>query len=349
MILRTLALCFLSLAVPTAGHSDAMQRAALAGQSGSERLRQFAVGQAMLENRDDPRVGQAMEDSLEQTGFYFKGSGPVVLSRSMRIDPVLAFDANINGGFLNDRFDIFGMSFDIDPDRRALAGVVGGARASGQMRLAYGEGDYLDLRGSAEAVFSPRHGIGRGQAGLEACARNHVTGWSFADLCATVAHSRRSLSNSTSGSVSLSFVHLLAAADSEHEFTVGTEVSFVGDTRQPSISMGWNAVWNHAVTGLEVTLAAPILGETAMRQRLQGSIGWNWQGRAVSLGAWHQMADGGMLLGVQRVDRVNGVSLSVQARPGLTVEVMHQVTQSSVNLFDEGRSGLNLRFDLGRR
>lgn len=349
MILRALFLSLLGFALPVMGHADALARASLAGLSGSERLRQFSIGQALLQHRDDPRIVRAMQASLQQSGFYFSGSRPSVLSRSVQIDPVLAYDANINGGFLNDRFDIFGLTFDVDPTRRARPGVVGGARASGQMRLAYAEGRYLDLRGSIEAVYSPRHRIGRGQAGFEACARNHLQGWTFADLCVTAARSLRRLSTSTTGGVSLSFARLHAASASEHEFTTGVTRSFLGGSAQNSVSVGWNAVWNRAVTRLELTLAAPIAGETAMRQRIHGSVGWQWQGRAVRMGVWHQRADGGMLLGIARTDRVSGISLSAQARPNLTVEVMHQVTQSSVSLFDENRIGVNLRVDLARR
>lgn len=348
MFLRALALSLLAVALPSAGHADALQRAGLAGLAGSERLRQFTLGQAVVQN-DNPALARAMETSLRQNGFYHTGSGPAVLSRSGQIDPVLAWDGNINGGFLNDSFDIFGLTFDVDPARRALPGMVGGARASGQMRLAYGEGRYLDLRGSIEAAWSPQHSIGRGQAGFEACARNHLSGWNFADVCVTAAHSRRSLSTSTSGTVALSFARLQAGRASEHELTAGVARTFAGSTTQDALSLGWNAVWNRAVTGLDLTLAAPIPGETAMRQRLHGSVGWQWQGRALRLGVWHQRAEGGMLLGMARTDRVSGISFSVQAHRNLTVEVVHQVTQSSINLFDESRTGVNLRLDLRRR
>ena len=348
MLLRALLLSIATALTPAAAQSDSLTRAGLAGMTGSERLRQFSLGQAVLDS-DAPALTRAMEASLRDSGFYHTGSGPVVLSRSVRVDPVLAWDGNINGGFLNDRFDIFGLTFDVDPARRALPGVVAGARAGGQIRLAYGEGRFLDLRGSIEAAWSPEHDIGRSQAGFEACARNHLSGWNFADLCVTASHSIRRLSTSTSATVDLSFARLHAGRASEHEFSAGIARTFAGGSTQDALSLGWNAVWNRAVTGLDLTLAAPIPGETAMRQRIHGSVGWQWQGRAMRLGVWHQRSDGGVLLGMPRADRVTGISLSVQAHRNLTVEVVHQVTQSTVNLFDENRTGLNLRLDLHRR
>lgn len=349
-LLLSIATALATAAAPGVAQADALERASIAGLAGSERLRQFTLGQAVLQHPESPVLTRAMQSSLRQNGFYHTGSGPVILSRSGQIDPVLAWDANINGGFLNDRFDIFGLTFDVDPARRALPGIVAGARAGGQTRLAYGEGRFLDLRGSIEAAWSPQHDIGRAQAGFEACSRNHLRGWTFADLCMTAAHSRRSLSSSTTGTVTLGFAQLHAAPSSEHEMTAGLSRAFLGGgTTQDSLSLGWNAVWNRAVTEVDLTLAAPIPGETAMRQRLQGAVGWQWQGRALRLGVWHQRADGGMLLGAARSDRITGISFSVQAHRNVTVEVVHQVTQSSINLFDENRTGLNLRLDLRRR
>lgn len=349
MLFRALLLSIATALAPAAAQADALMRAGMAGMAGSERLRQFTLGQAMLEQPQAQGLARAMQASLRQNGFYHTSSGPAVLSRSWQVDPVLAWDANINGGFLNDRFDIFGLTFDVDPARRALPGIVGGARLGGQMRLAYGEGRFLDLRGSLEGAWSPEHDIGRAQAGFEACARNHLSGWNFADLCVTAAHSRRSLSTSTTGTVTLGFARLHAAPQSEHEVSAGVTRSFLGGASQDSLSLGWNAVWNRAVTELDLTLAAPIPGDTAMRQRISGAVGWQWQGRAMRLGVWHQRSDGGMMLGMARADRVSGISLSVQAHRNVTIEVVHQVTQSSINLFDENRTGLNLRLDLRRR
>lgn len=349
MLFRALVVLIVALAMPVTGFADTLMRVGLAGMAGSERLRQFTLGQAVLQRPDNPAITRAMQASLRQNGFYHTGPGLALLSRSGQIDPVLAWDGNINGGFLTDRFDIFGLSFEVDPARRALPGMVAGARVSGQMRLAYGEGHFLDMRGSVEAAYSPQHRIGRAQAGFEVCARNHLTGWTFADACVTAAHSHRSLVSSTTGTLTLGLARLHAARASEHELSFDVARAFQGGTEQDSLSLGWDAVWNRAVTGLNLTLAAPVAGETVMRQRLNGSVGWLWQGRAMRVGAWHQRSDGGMLLGVARADRVSGITLSVQVRPSVTVELVHQVTRSSIALFDENRTGVNLLVNLGRR
>lgn len=346
MLFRAFCLVLLVFVAPVQAYADALTRAMLAGLSGSERLRQFTLGQATLQHRDDPRLRAAMRTSLQETGFYFAGSGPAVLSRQFRWSPVLSYDANINGGFLNDQFDIFGLAFEVDAARRALPGVVAGLRGAGDLRVGYGEGRYLDLRGSLEAVWSPEHGIGRGQAGFEACARNHLRGWTFADFCVTGARSWRSLSSSTTATASLRFAHLVATGTSEHEFSAGVTRYFQDPGPQNALSFGWTAVWNRATTGVDLTLAAPVAGETAMRHRLSANATWLWGTRPVSVGIWQQVADGGLFLGAARADRVQGLSLTVRPRADMAEEFVHQVTDSTINLFDENRMGINLRFDL---
>lgn len=349
MKLRVLLLCLLAALAPAAeAGADALARAQMAAMAGSERLRQFTLGQAMLERRGDARVRHALRGTLEQSGFYHDGARPALISRRLSWSPVLAWDANINGGFLNDTFDIYGLSFEVDPAHRALAGVVTGGRVSGDLRLAYGEGRFLDLRGSIEAVYSPRHDIGRGQAGFEACARNHLQGWTFADLCVTGARSWRTLSDSTTASASARVAHLVAAGQSEHELSAGVTRFYQAEGEQNALVLGWSAIWNHAVTDLDLTFAEPIAGETAMRQRISAQVSWRWNETPVSLAVWQQSSDGGMLLGTAREDQVRGLSVSVRPRPQMTVELVHQVTQSSINLFDESRTGLNVRFTLGR-
>ncbi len=349
MVFRTLVLCVLCALAPASGHADALTRASLAGLSGSERLHQFSMGQALLARPDNPALARAMRVSLRRGGYYHAGPGVALVSRGWQVEPVLAYDANINGGFLNGQFRIHGLTFDVDPTRRALSGMVGGARVLGHMRLSYGEGRHLDLRGTVEGAYSPQHRIGRARADVEACARNHLSGWNFADLCLTAGRSWRSLAVSSSSAVSMSFSRLHAARASEHEFSAGVSRRFNGTTSQTLLSMGWTAVWNRAVTSLDLTLGAPVAGQAALRERLHATVAWRWQDRAMRGGIWHQRANGGSLLGVDRADRITGVSLSVQARPNMTVELVHQVTRSSFGLFNENRTGLNVRINLARR
>ncbi len=346
ILLGLLLPCWLFAAVASA---QAIDRTPLLPLIGSERLRLYTLGQALEAQPQSPRHNDAMRQGLEAAAFYHDLPRPAVIGHHLRFSPVLAWDGNINGGYLQDRFDLYGLSFDIDPANRARAGLVFGGRLSGDLRLAWAPGRYLDLQANAEAAWSPQHRIGRGTAALSACARNHVSGWTFADVCATAAAGWRSLSDSRSTAVSASVAHLFTAGPAFHELTFGIERRQMDEGLQTSVSLGWDAVWSQVTTGVSLTLAAPIPGETALRHRLSVEVGGMWRNRPVSVSLWHMRSNGGALLGMARDDRVGGVGISIQPRRDLSIELVHQVTHSSIDLFDESRTGLNVRFQLGRR
>lgn len=328
--------------------ADAMDRARLSSLSGSERLRMFTLGQAMDTGRAPLSVRNAMRQALTQTGFYHQGA-PALVNRSLRASPVLAWDDNINGGYFNETYTLFGLPFVVSPNNVARAGLVLGGRLDGSLRLAWAEGRTLDLSASAEAAWSPVHDMGRSTAHVQACARNHIARWTFADVCATASGGRRALSSGHSVAVSAGLSRVYGGASSAHEISVELEQRRLSPGDQTGLTLGWGAVWNRAVTQVSVGIATPIPGASATRLRLTARVGWMWDNRPVNVSLWHLQSGGGMLLGVPRADRQTGVGISLQARSNLSVDLTHQVTQSTIALFDEARTGLSLRFQPARR
>ena len=186
LLLVTLAV----LAAAPRAAADAFDRARLAPLASSERLRLFTLARA-IDTRQAPRsYSGALRRTLREQGFYHDGT-PGTLDRTFRFSPVLAWDDNINGGYYHDQLDLGGLIFDADPANRARAGLVIGTRADASIRLSWAEGRVIDLRAGAELGWSPRHDIGRAFAQVEACARNHLAGWTFADVCASVSGAHR--------------------------------------------------------------------------------------------------------------------------------------------------------------
>jgi len=280
--------------------------------------------------------------------FYHDARRPAVISTSARLTPVLAWDANINGGFLHDRFDHFGLIFEVDPSRRALAGLVAGARFSTELRLAYGLGRYLEVQANGEAAWSPRHKTGRANVGLSVCSRNHLAGWTFGDLCASTQTSRRALSSNRSAVVSGTLTHLFTAGPAYHQISFGLARHQQQEGQQNAATLGWGAVWNRLTTDLSLTLSPGIADEHALRRRIDAQASWIWGQRAYSLSLWQIDAHGGRLLGVDRRDRLRGLGLSSRLHRNIMVELTHQQTTSTHALFDERRTGVGMRIDLGR-
>lgn len=343
-------LLFLCLIVFAAGPAPADPRdhARLAIIAPSERLQLHVLGRALETPRPPLRFSRAMRHGLERTGFYHEGPRPALIAVETRFSPLLGWDANLNGGYFNGRFELQGLIFEVEPERVAKAGLVGGATLGSDLRLAYGPGRYLELRTAAEAVWSPQHRLGRADAALTLCSRNHLRGWTFADVCAGASRGWRELSTSSATSASATLTTLFAGPAAHHEITGGLARYGRSAGTQRALTLSWGAVWQRVTTHLSLTLLEPIPGETATRQRLSADLRWLWGGQPVSLGLRHARSAGGMILGIPREDRLTGLSLTFRPRPRVTVELNHHVNRSSFALFNDRRTGINVHLQLRR-
>lgn len=330
---------------PAPVRADEMDRMRLSVLAPSERLRLRAFGKALsagLATR--PAIDQLRRDMVRQ-GFYFDPGPPRLVAAELWAAPVLSWDGNINGGVLTDRFFFGGYVFEADPAFVAQPGVVLGAAAGGTARMAWASGRLIELQAGAELAWSPEHDIGRSDAALGLCSRNHLAGWTFLDLCANGQWSGRSLGDSSAGQTSLRLSTLADGADSLHEIALTYTRAETADDPQARIGLAVNSVWNHAVTEVSVTLGAPVAGETVLRRRLDAGIGWFWRGRPLRADLWYQVADGGTFLGTPRRDEGIGASLELQLRPGLTLRTGYARNRSTAGFADYDQVTLDVRFD----
>lgn len=119
---------------------------------------------------------------MTSQGYYHTGTTPELVARAVQVAPLLTWDSNINGGVLRDRFIINGLVFEADPAYRAKSGLAVGGTVGSMLRYAWAEGRVVQLQAHAELAWSPRHQIGRGDAVISACSRNHLAGWTFLDF-----------------------------------------------------------------------------------------------------------------------------------------------------------------------
>ncbi len=330
---------------PPPARADEMDRMRLSVLAPSERLRLRAFGKALsagLATR--PAIGQLRRDMVRQ-GFYFDPGPPRLVAAELWAAPVLSWDGNINGGVLTDRFSLGGYVFQADPASVAQAGVVLGGAAGGTARLAWASGRLIELQAGAELAWSPDLDIGRSDAALGLCSRNHLAGWTFLDLCANGQWSWRHLGDSSAGQTSLRLSTLADASESLHEIALTYTSAGTDGAPQARIGLAVNSVWNHAVTELSLTLGAPVAGQTVLRRRLEAGVGWFWRGRPLRAGLWYQVADGGAFLGTPRRDEGMGASLELQLRPGVTLRTGYAVNRSTAGFADYDQVTLDLRFD----
>lgn len=336
------ALLLLLTAHPIA--ADAFDRMRIADLSGSERLRLRAHGQALSSHRLPPPSIARMRQDMTRQGYYFDGGPPILVARDIRAAPLIAWDGNINGGVLQDRFVLNGLVFEANPDYRARSGIVTGASAGALLRYAWGSGRLIELRSAAEIGWSAEHGIGRADLLLSVCSRNHLVGWSFLDLCATGQRYWRDLGQGSARQVSASVSHVVSAPESLHEIRLEYMRASTTGRDQDRIAVRVESVWDRALTEIALTLGEPLDDAVSLRYRFSAGVGWIAAERGWRLDLWTQRAEGGRFLGVPREDRARGIGLATDLRPGTSLRLGYLDSRSTAGIANYDQVTLDIRF-----
>lgn len=328
--------------------ADGFARAALgrgALLAGSERLRTFALGRVVEDPAAPPAFAILLRRDLERLGFYREGAGLSLLDGSVALAPMLGWDSNINGGLPNRELSLPGITLVATPETAARSGLVVGARATGDLRLGYRPGGYLAVSGLVESEWSPRHRIFRHHAAGSACARTHVAGWRFVDLCQNASVLDRDLGRSRAGETALDLVQLFAAGPGLHEARLGLARRVLDGAVQPAASLALASVWPGSASRVSATLAAPAGERLVQRWRVGLDLRREIMGRPVVLDLAAEEARGGRLFGIDRRDRTIGALVTVPVHDRTSLRVGIAETRSTVDLFDERRIGVSLSFE----
>lgn len=331
------------IALPAA--ADPSDLAGVSGLAWSDAIRLRALGAAASENQLDSGLTRALQRELELQGYYSPRHQITPIARQVWLMPLLAWDGNINGGMMKDRFDFNGLIFEADPSYRAKAGVVLGGSLGGMSRLAWDEGRWIDLQAQAEIGYSPKHDVARQDLWLQACSRNHLTGWNFLDLCASGNRSFRELGNDQSHRLEAEFRHVAASSTGLHE--VGIKLARV-DSRsrdQNRIGFSLESLWDKGATQIAVTLGEEIPDATVLRQRVDFGIKSKVLDRNIGMDLWGQMANGSAFLGRFREDKTWGIGVSADLRPGIDLRLGYSDSRSTAAIADYQQITLDLRFD----
>lgn len=323
--------------------ADEGARVATSALAGSERLRLFAFGKALETGALAPALVGRMKADMVRQGFYHGPGQSPLIALDAWAAPVLSYDGNINGGAYNDRLSVDGIVFETTPEYVAKAGIVAGVGAGGEARLAWDSGRYVSAALRAETVWAPEHDITRGYAELQLCSDNHLTGWTFLDLCHTEAVLNRELDRSETALTKISAEHLLETGAGYHALTAGLEQR-EGSTRQLALELGVESLWDSAVTDVALSLGEEVPGETVQRVALGAGIRWHQGRHPMGLSLSYQQAEGGQFLGQDRTDRRYAAALVYQVSPGLTLGVDVARNDSTVAFFDYDEVGVTATF-----
>ncbi|WP_128255803.1 hypothetical protein [Falsirhodobacter deserti] len=340
--LRILITIFLIGVAPMAASGDELDRYETS-LGGSERLRLFALTNIFDRYAADPAVRDGLRTELARQGYYYDGTGSRVLRQDMWIAPILAFDGNINGGTLNDRFRFAGLEFHADPRIKAKPGWVGGASVGARTRFALGNGSLLDLQGEGKMSWSPRYDIGRSSAQISACLLNNLRGWTFLDLCHRLRENKRKLGRSTEASTSARLSSLGQVGNSYHEAWLQVERLSYGASEQGVAIVGLRSIFDRIMPYGSVSFAQSIPNEMAFRSRIELGVQLPRNGRIIDLFLWTQSADGDRFLGAVREDQTHGVGVSVQSTTGPRITVSFVRNSSTADFYDHSQLEAEIR------
>lgn len=335
----------LALAGAQPALADPADLAGVSHLAWSDAIRLRALGAAAAGNQIDPGLTRALQRELDLQGYYSPPRQITPIARQVWAMPLVAWDGNINGGLIKDRFDFNGLIFEADPSYRAKAGLVLGGGLGGMTRLAWDEGRWIDLTAQVEIGYSPKHHVARQDLWLQACSRNHLAGWSFLDFCASGNRSFRELGNDQGHRVETAYRQVAASKTALHEF--GIKLARVDSQTRDQNRIGFSveSLWHNSATQIGLTLGEEIPDATVLRQRIDFGIKSTLFDRKIGFDLWGQKAEGSAFLGTPREDKTWGLGVSADLRPGIDLRLGYSDSQSTAAIADYKQVTLDLRFD----
>lgn len=340
----TLAVLGLLWNVPAIRASE-IDRMWMANLAKSERLQLRAYGQALSTGQMPYDGLTRMRQEMTRQGFYFEQGSASPVAGNMHIRPLLAWDPNINGGVLQDRFVLNDLMFEAAPAFRAKSGLVVGMSVGGLTRYAWDEGRLVELRGATEFGWSPAHEIYRTDAILSACSRNHLENWNFLDLCASSRHYWRELGTWSTYQASAELSTIVSAANSLHEISLRSSWDSTEDANYSQIDITLESVWSTAVTELNVAIGKRDSDPLSLYDSVSASVGWFALGRSWNIDTRIQRSGGGRFLGIPREDRVRGLGIATNLRPETSLRLGYLNSRSTAGTANYDQVTLDIRFD----
>lgn len=325
--------------------ADISDRLRLSEAAAPERLRLRVHAEALAAGTLPARGVARMRRDMERQGFYFDGGPPALVASDLGLAPVLSWDGNVNGGVLQDRFVAGGLVFEAVPEARAVGAVVAGVQGFARARIAYDSGRLIELRGGAERGYAPAADLGRADAQVAICGQTHLTGWTFLDLCATQARYWRDLAQGEARQLSVEAVQVLATGDNAHQLGLRLMRVTGGAAPQTRAALSVDTLWPSLASRAALTFGESAPGSTLLRYRLEGGVSWLMLDRVFSLDLSRQVQEGGAFLGEPRRDRIHGVTLGAELRPGAELRLGLVDSRSTAAIADYRQVTLDLRLD----
>lgn len=306
--------------------------------SGSQRLMLYTLSESAPAG-SERFIGQL----LTQIGAT---PAPVPPRFSGYIRPLLSWDNNFNNRIPGNSFKLGQLEFIVDPDSRAIGGLVLGAEAGGQGVWRVGFGSTLTLGGWASVETLPRKNMVRRGAGAALCYAGYQGNWTWIDLCGRLRLSDLPLDPvDRETRLSAGVTRLFTAPGAAHEASFTLASTKGSDAARPSVTLGLtSALADVGATRVQVEFAKKIKGQHGRVFALSAGLSKPLWGEVTDIDLSFARNSGGTVFGTPRVDRRYAVSVSRPVSERLSASLGYFRTDSTADVFDD--KGLNLNFQL---
>ncbi len=313
---------------------------------GSERLRTFTLARGLDPGAAGIGVAQDLKSLLIDQGFYLEEGSTAVLLKRHALYPLLSYVPNLNGGLENTTLKVGGLTFELNEDQVARGGLALGGGYDGSLRLGWSQGRYIEARYQAESIYAPGIKLLQTEDRAALCARNHVTGWTFADLCLRQSRIWQDLNDSNRREAEFSMAHLFEAIGRTHEVTVSAGRGFGAGSLDSFLSLGLESASRNMATRLLLRIGTPSPDGTGANVSLLSELRWNMKGRIAGLSLSASRSSEVPFLGLQRQDVTIGIGGLLQLNDSAVLSATWRSNQSTVDFFDTESIKVEVSFKL---
>lgn len=287
----------------------------------------------------DLRTIQLIDFRIKQEG-YARGLGLLGAVKQHQFapyaTPIIDYSNNINGGNPDRTLALGNLDFEGDPKLVRTKGLVAGVGFGANGRNILGAGRYIDYTIGGSWTNSAQHNQTITRAFASACSKNHIENLWYLDGCATTSSTARAIQTDRNSSLSLAVSKLIASGNNYHQASAGVRRYFDKDYEQNQLVASVDTIRVGSVfTSFSLTLGEGVESTLATRQSVSATLGTFVNQRALRATANYSYSDGGKLLGVDRADTAQSLSITFAAHPRFSLSVGYRNTDSSIDYFDD--------------
>lgn len=308
--------------------------------SGSEHLMIHYLGRAGM----PPAAKAARIQLLSRMALF--GPRFSIGHENLKFSPLLTFDDNINGGFVNDSLVISGLPFRIDSEYKAVSGLLIGGGVTGLARMNLGDGLAASFRGGSSVGYAVASNLMKAGASGSACIEKMVDGSTFAHGCLDAAYQHVELGGTKQFSARVGIDKVVSSSFGVHELEADLQTARIdGATEYTQNSAAFSI--NSALAGqpmairTSLQLGEKVEGVLSMREKLSLGASLLVAERPTAVVLSVQNNRGGQFLGDKLSTRATSISINYQVNRQFTTGARITRTASSASFFKNTSLAMN--------